>query len=174
MAALVQHTPVIALVSPFPFLRWPLVWDWIQEFPERNLDDYSPQTGDDFIMAMFGQLETVRSWGVEKDGQLVGVINYQPMTARNGIFKGICFTKRAWGRETTEKAVRMVLTQLFSEGVEKVAAIFFADNHKILRFLVDLGAVEEGYLRNQTMRGGVPINMRLFAIFKEDFNADRV
>lgn len=164
----------VTLVSPFPPDKFSLVWQWVNEYPDRNLDDFSPQTCEDFINVMNARVHTEQSWGVAKGSELCGIINYCPWSEHCGIFHGICFTERAWGRETTEKSVRLVLAQLFSEGVHKVSAMYFSDNIKIDRFLRDLGAVQEGYLVGQTMRNRQPVDMILVAIFKEAFNADRI
>lgn len=112
---------------------------------------------------------TERTWAVRKDGQLAGIIGYLPITDRLGTFHGICFARSAWGRETTMTAVCSVIAQLFKEGVKKICASYFADNEKIRRFLSDLGAEDEGLLHAHTMRDGIPISMRVVAIFPEVF-----
>jgi RimJ/RimL family protein N-acetyltransferase len=159
---------VIELLSPFPPSEFGRAWDWLNEYPERNLDDYGPQSREAWIAEMERRAEHERTWGVVKDGELVGIIGYLPLAPRCGWFHGICFTRSAWGRATTQTAVEAVIQELFATGVEKISASYFADNPKIHRFLADLGAVEEGLLRKQTLRGGELIDMRLVAIFKRE------
>ena len=154
--------------SPFPAEHLSLAWEWINEFPERNLDDYGPRDLASFITDIEARHAAGEStWCVYKKGQPCGIISYKPWTPMHGTFHGICFTKSVWGRETTTTAVQLVLDQIFRSGVVKVSAFHFADNIKINRFLRDLGAVQEGYLEKQAMRGGELIDMVLLALFKE-------
>src|SRR6266478_518349 len=147
MAALTSAPVVIRIESPFPWEHLSLAWKWINEYPERNLDDYGPRTFADFVSEIYARHAAGElTWCVYKEGQPCGIIGYKPWTPHCGTFHGICFTQSAWGRETTATAVKLVLDQLFSGGVQKVSAFFFADNVKINRFLCDLGAVQEGYL----------------------------
>lgn len=158
----------IELVSPFPTQSLQLAWSWLNEFPERNFDDYGPKTPSQFGVHMVEREEAgERTWLVKKDGAPVGIVGYQPVTPRMGWFHGICFTRAAWGRETTQAAVGRVINELFASGVEKIGAAYYADNPRIGRFLEHLGAVDEGLLRAHTLRGGQPVDMRLVAIFPE-------
>jgi len=145
-----------------------LAWKWINEFPERNLDDYGPHDEASFVADMLARrVAGEKTWCAYKNGEPCGIIGYKPWTPTHGVFHGICFTQAAWGRETTATAVKLVLGQIFYSGVEKVSAFHFADNVKINRFLRDLGAVQEGYLVKQALRGGELIDMVLLALFKE-------
>jgi len=159
----------ITMVSPFPASAYPQLWKWVNESPECNMDDYSPRDYDSFVSTMTARAAYERSWGVEADGSLCGIINYCPTTPHGGIFHGICFTNYVCGTPVTETAVRQVIEQLFDEGVEKISAMFFADNARVRKFLTRLGAEYEGYLRTHTIRYGKPIDMMLLAIFKEGY-----
>lgn len=160
----------IEVVSPFPTdaQSLQLAWSWLNEFPERNFDDYGPKTPSQFGVHMVEREEAgERTWLVKKDGAPVGIVGYQPVTPRMGWFHGICFTRAAWGRETTMPAVRRIAEELFASGVERIGAAYYADNHRIDRFLKDLGAQDEGHMARHTLRGGKPVDMRLVAIFPE-------
>jgi RimJ/RimL family protein N-acetyltransferase len=159
---------MLDFISPFPKESLPLAWEWLQESPERNFDDYGPRTFAEFEKEMARRLERgERTWGAEQDGRMVGIIGYAPITSRWGCFHGICFAKAVCGTAVTRIAVGRVLRELFDSGVQKVSASYFADNLRVARFLSDLGAVDEGYLRKQTLRDGEPLDMRLVAIFKD-------
>jgi RimJ/RimL family protein N-acetyltransferase len=159
---------MIELISPFPADHLPLAWSWLRQFPECNFDDYGPKSLDEFIVAMrLREASGEKTWGVRKDNTLVGIVGYAPQTPRMGWFHGICFTKSACDRETPKAAVSMILQELFEAGVEKVSAAYFADNHRVDRFLKGLGAREEGYFLAHTLRDGSPIDMRSVAIFKQ-------
>ena len=157
----------IELVYPFPDADWAHLWNWVQEYPERNFDDYGPRDCADFIEEMRRRQQVEWTFGVRIDGVLGGFVGFAPTTPRSGMLHGICFAQRAWGPHT-RPAVRRVFEELATVGVEKISATYFADNAKIDRFLKDLGAQEEGLLRQQTRRGGELIDMRLVGIFLEE------
>lgn len=148
----------------------PLLWEWLQEFPLANFDDAGPRSVAELALEVERRLTSgERLWGVRKDGQLAGAIGYAPATERTGALHGIVFPQGRLTRSEKREAVSLALRGLFAFGVEKVSAAYFADNQKIHRFLQDLGAVEEGLLRRQTLRKGVPVDLRLIAIFTEKF-----
>ena len=158
---------MISIETPFPPQALPQAWGWLREFPDCNFDDFGPSTLDEFLAEMARRAESEQSWGISKDGELCGIVGYLPITARNGTFHGICFARWSWGRETTMTAVRSIIGSLLGRGVEKISASFFADNSKIYAFFRDLGAVDEGYWKAQTLRQGKPTDMRSVAIFRE-------
>ena len=152
---------------PFPVESLPLLWDWLQEYPDANFDDYSPKTLKDFILVMqerFANGEVV--WGIRYNGDLVGAVGIAPLNPGCAMFHGICFSKIVHGTGVPFAGVSKVLDTMFSLGVEKVAASYFADNTVIHKFFKKLGAITEGYLAQQTIRGGKPCDMRLVAVFK--------
>ena len=146
-----------------------LAWQWLREFPGSNFDDYGPRSKAEFAVSV---AERVRGGElivtVLADEQPVGLIGYMPITERLGSFHGICFAKRVHGTGVAKRAVEMFLADLFSAGVEKVVATYFADSVNVGRLLQSVGAVEEGLLRRQTLRDGKPIDMCLIAIFKPE------
>jgi RimJ/RimL family protein N-acetyltransferase len=150
-----------------PSVEYAAAWGWLSEFPASNFDDYGPRNMVDFAIEMERRqaVEIVRT--VRLDGAAVGMIGYCPITHRTGMFRGICFTRSVHGSGIAQRAVRAFLGERWAEGVEKISASFFADNRHIHRFLAGLGAVDEGLLRGQTQRGGVAIDVRVVAIFKE-------
>lgn len=158
---------LVAIETPMP-LWWvtPHLWPWLRQHPELNFDDAGPTTALDLEDEMRRRREAgERTWGVSFAGDPVGAIGYAPITHRLGTFHGICFTDEVQGLGIAQTAVRMVLDDLYAEGVEKVSASFFAHNTRVHRFFARLGAVEEGLLRAHTTRHGQPIDMRLMALF---------
>ena len=160
----------IRLVLPFPGEAIPLIWEWVNESPEKYFDDYTLETREEFISRVHQQLESQHIWGVLKNGELVGMVGYLPYNKKVGSFCGIVFTKTAWDSGTAVKALRMIIKGLFCWGIEKIAASYFADDLQARRSLKDLGAVEEGLLRKQNWRDGIPVDTWLVAIFREDWN----
>lgn len=160
-------TPNYELIDGFPKSAYLQAWRWLLEFPLHNFDDYGPQSFSDFAEAMEERSKTERTWGITSEGQLCGIVAYLPYTPRSGTFHGICFSKSVHGTGIARRAVKQILAELFASGVQKISASFFADNQQVHRFLAGLGAVDEGLMRQHTVRGGIPIDMRLTAFFKE-------
>ncbi len=159
----------VQTITPFPAEALPLAWEWLNEHPEHNFDDYGSKTCDEFVQEMLKRSEMESSWGVlDGDGNLCGIVGYLPLTERLGTFHGICFADRVCGTAITHQAIESILNQLWALGVEKISASFFADNERIHRFLQAHGAVDEGLLRKNSMRNGLPIDSRVVAIFRED------
>lgn len=158
-------TRMIDLTSPAPPAWMPLLWGWIQECPDANLDDYGPKSLEAFCQEMQRRAAIERTWAVSLYDRPAGVIAYLPCREYVGMFHGICFAQNVCGTGLAHEAVERVLAQLWREGVEKVSAAFFADNERVFRFLVKLGAEYEGVLKAQTRRGGQPVDTVLMALF---------
>ena len=155
-------------VGRFPFEGDVLerTWEWLNEFPEANFDDYGPKTFSDFCTHVAGRSQHERMWLIKKDGTPCGVVRYFPVTDRLGSMHGICFAKGFCSSEQKREAVRCILDEIFSSGVDKICAGYFADNMRISKFLSDLGAVREGYFSRHTLRQGQQLDMVQVAIFK--------
>lgn len=152
---------------PFPLEELPLAWEWMNEFPAANIDDYGPKTYEEFKEQIIQRMRSEVICGVKYKGKLVGIIGYIPLNARYGMFHGICFSKAVHGKHICSEAVRTFIAKLFATGVDKISASYFAQNRRIRRFLKSLGAVDEGYLRKQTVQNGKYVDAILVAIFRE-------
>jgi len=151
--------------------EWPKsyahLWLLLNEFPENNFDDDGPKTFDLFSRDMLQRRKAGESlYMARQNGEVIGYVGYIPVNHRLGLFHGICFAKRVRGTGAAHKAVRMLIDDLFSRGVEKISATFFAHNERVFRFLAHLGAVEEGLLKGHTMQKNKAVDMRLVAIRK--------
>src|SRR6202162_902009 len=156
-------------LTSFPLNRIPDLWRFAHEFADRNIDDYGPATEQEFTAGLLLRLENGETMtAVYADGVLVGAIGYCPLTARLGLFHGICFTQSVHGSGIPFEAVRLFIGERFQEGVEKIQAAYFADNRRVRRFLIKLGAEDEGYMRKQTTRHDKPIDMWLVAIHQKE------
>jgi len=158
----------VVLVSPFPSERLNLAWNWLNQFPENNFDDFGPTTFEEFEGEMIRRMGVEKTWGVLKDGVLCGIIAFLPANQRNGSFHGICFSKAVHGTGTAKRAVRMVIEEIFQSGVQKISASYFASSTKIEHLLLSLGAQYEGTLVKQTVQHGRPIDMRLVAFHAKE------
>ncbi len=157
---------MIEIISPLPVEAIPLVWEWARESPGHNFDDYGPETFEQLEAAIIERQERERTWGVKVDGEFVGFVGYIPTSHRTGMMHGILFAQKVHGKGIAREAMRQIFNSLFAAGVEKIAAGYFAQNLQVHRFLHKLGAIEEGYLREQTVQRGQKLDMRLVAIFK--------
>jgi len=159
---------MLSLQTPFPIQSADLLWSWLQESPDSNLDDYGPQTAEECARELAVRNKREITWMVKQDGAPVGFIGFAPFNARHGSLHGVCFTQSACGTGAARIALAWVITYLFSTGIEKISASYFADNLRVDRFLRKLGFQEEGLMRKQTLRRGQPVDMRVLALFEED------
>ncbi len=154
-------------LCPFPTESLSSAWKWMREFPDANLDDASPKTFAEFEAVMRQRMQVEALCGVRFKNKLVGIIGYLPISPRYGMFHGICFSQAVHGTGVAREAVRIFLARLFATGVDKIAAVYWADNIRIRKLLTGLGARDEGYLNRHTVRQGKPIDAYLVAFFKE-------
>ena len=146
-----------------------MTWQWAQPFLRFMADDYGLADVDALIKAA----ETIearggKTWGVLRNGRLCGWLGFELANSITGI--GHClFAKWAWGRETTDVAIRMCLAEIFALGYERVSCPFLATNQGIRALLKRVGMRDEGTLRNYTRCGGVVTDMVMTGIVKADF-----
>ena len=157
------------IVTPFPEKRWPRVWVWVEEFRSRVMDDFAPQTLEEFVAQRMHCAPFEATYGVERGGELGGLIVVQAVNPH--LASAHClFKKTFWGHETTLAAVQAVFLDWFTNtGVEKITSIAFADNHQILAMVRKLGGDKEGHLYKHTLRDGKPVDQMLLGIHKKDF-----
>ena len=157
----------ILLVFPFKREDLPLLWEWVQEFPQANFDDSGPRDYTVFERIMTDRIQNEVTCGVILDNTLVGIIGYKPTDEHSGSFHGICFAHAIHGRGVATKAVRTFIAKLYAGGVEKISAQYFASNRRVRRFLKNLGAKDEEYVRDATAQNGLPMDMYLVSFVKE-------
>jgi len=159
-------------IGPFPLSAAPRVWLWMNDFRWRVADDFGPQTLEEFVEQCMLRSRTEQQWAVYRDGEICGFITFEPVNPVSG--QAHClFRKDFWGRGTTETALRMVAREIFSGGVKKISMTIFSDNKAIKALLLKLGARQEGLLRQQTVRGGKPVDMVVLGLLAEEFEEDR-
>lgn len=157
----------VETVSPFPAHATPRAWDWMQAFMARVADDYGPKTKDEFV-DQFLSREGVLSWGVRRDGELGGLVTFQPVSPVTGVMH-LIFKKEFWGRATTDASMRLICGDIFGRGFNKITSFVFSDNNAIIAMAQRFGGKREGLLRQQTMRGGKPADMVAIGVLREDF-----
>lgn len=145
------------------------MWRCANEFPQFNFDDSGPSSPEEFREEIAHRmLRQERIWKIVYGDRIAGYIGFMPVTERLGSFHGICLFREFHRMGIGRRSVEIVSKQLFSEGVEKIMASFFANNPAIYCLFMKIGAIQEGYFTRQTTQNGVPIDMRCVALFKEE------
>lgn len=158
--------PAAALLRPARVSTFPLAWQWLNEFPLQNFDDYGPTTEEQFCAEMKDRMGQEEIFEAIHDGAPVGIIGYLPITMRMGYLHGICFTRSVHHTGIPFQAMTEFLDSRYRSGVEKISASYHADNVVVRTFLKKLGAVDEGLLLRETMRNGKPLDKYLVAFHR--------
>lgn len=160
-----QPSTKIELVSPFPPELYQEFYDWTFQFPERTMDDFWKKEFDSFCHELTRRGKEEYTCAVIENGVPVGFIGFMRLTPHVGTLRGVCFTKEVHGNGTAVRALRSVLQQHFDEGVHKIMAFPFWDNLRARAFYKKIGAVDEQFLREHTLRGGKLTDMSMLSFF---------
>lgn len=153
-------------LEPFPAEHLLELWEWMNQFPKANFDDAGPQSLEQFLQVMMHRAANgYKLVGVRLDSQWVGAIGFDQGDGRRGYLRGVCFDKAVHGTGIARLALGTLLVALWQEGYRKIGAAYFAGNPRIRKFLLALGAKDEGYLHEESMREGKPVDVRLVAFF---------
>lgn len=142
---------------------------------QNNLRDglpypYTEQDGADFISAMLSadQNDTF-AFAIMVDGKAVGSIgvfrqgNIHRLTAELGYY----IAEEYWGRGLMTHAVQQACQYVFNNSdIIRIYAEPFAYNTASCRVLEKAGFQYEGTLRNNAIKNGKIIDMRLYALLK--------
>jgi RimJ/RimL family protein N-acetyltransferase len=157
------------VIRPYPLHDVRDAWEWLQEFPQNNFDDFGPKSRTEFREELIERSRRgEKIWIAYVNHEPAGIIGYAPMNTYCGSFHGICFAKKWHGKGVAKAAVSKVIDEIFAGGQQKISASFFADNERVAYFLYQLGFKYEGTLLAQTLRGGKPVDMVMTALFKEE------
>lgn len=159
----------VSIKSPFPPDQVPRIWMWMQPFKRSVMDDYAPQTMEEFVRDWAERERNgQRSWVVNRDGERGGVIFAGPV--QPGVLDiHSLFKKDFWGRDTTLQATEMACAELFEQGARKLMCTMFSSNKAIIALAKLLGGVTEGRLYSHTMVEGKPVDVEIVAIHKARF-----
>lgn len=158
----------VMVTTDFPKTHIESAWNWLQEYPLANFDDYGPTTLEQFRAEFDSRIQSGETiFGVKKDGKYEGFIAYKPLSPDVGTFHGICFSQGFFTPEEKRDAVKLAMSHLFERGTRKICASYFANNSKIAALLADLGFIHEGTLRAQTRQHGALLDMEMVAKFEE-------
>ncbi len=154
-------------ILPFPLDHAPLLWAWMNEVGDQNLDDSGPKNASELRAHLERRLAAGEElWEVLADGKPIGAIGYIRVTAELGRFHGICFTKEVHGSGIPFQAVVEVLRLVFARGTECLETYFFADNMQVIKFLKKLGFEDAGLIPRGSSQRGQLIDWRKAVIRK--------
>ncbi|KKL95845.1 hypothetical protein LCGC14_1850540 [marine sediment metagenome] len=153
------------IVSPFPEECLPLMWQWINEFREQMVDDFTPKTFEEMIEKERSDREAGgRFYTIVQKGTVVGFVWGEHVGDQ--VYAGhLVFDRDALRPAEKLEAAKLALNRFFSEGARKIRWMAFTDNRAYRIFLRRLGATFEGELKKETRRQGELCDVVLFASF---------
>lgn len=133
---------------------------------------YTEQDGVDFISAMLSADENETfAFTITADGQVVGSIgvfrqgNIHRRTAELGYY----IAEGYWGKGIMTEAVKQVCEYVFDKSdIIRIYAEPFAYNAASCRVLEKVGFQCEGTLRNNAVKNGKVIDMKMYSLLKEE------
>lgn len=143
----------------------------------KNLRDgipfpYTAEDAEHFIRSMLSADKTQTfAFAITANGETVGSIgafrgnNIHAYTAELGYYIG----ERFWGKGIATCAVRQICDYIFKNtDIIRIFAEPFARNAASCRVLEKAGFQYEGTLRNNAVKNGSVLDMKLYAILKKD------
>ena len=133
---------------------------------------YTEQDGVDFISAMLSADENKTfAFAITADGRVVGSIgvfrqgNIHRRTAELGYY----IAEGYWGKGIMTEAVKQVCKYVFEKSdILRIYAEPFAYNTASCRVLEKAGFQYEGTLRNNAVKNGKVIDMKMYSLLKEE------
>lgn len=150
---------------------------------QENLRDglpypYTPADAGDYITSMAAAPpETAYTWAISIEGVAVGSIgvfrkeNIHRQTGELGYY----LAQEHWGKGIMTKAVQEVCSDLFQRtDLLRIFAEPFAYNKGSCRVLEKAGFTFEGVLRQNAVKNGTIIDMKLYSILKQEWQEKRL
>lgn len=133
---------------------------------------YTAEDAEHFIRSMLSADKTQTfAFAITANGETVGSIgafrgnNIHACTAELGYYIG----ERFWGKGIATCAVKQICDYIFKNtDIIRIFAEPFARNAASCRVLEKAGFQYEGTLRNNAVKNGSVLDMKLYAILKED------
>jgi len=171
----------VRVAQPFPLADLPRLYAWSVTFRHQVMDDFAPQTQDDFVEDYMSLMERgALTWAVYRDhedgmSELGGFI---AATTANSVAVDlmVLFKREFFNKHTSAPAMTEAMGEIFDlfPSVLKINLKLFADNHQLARLAQhELGFQREGTIRAATIRRGQPIDIRLLGITRAEFEQCR-
>lgn len=133
---------------------------------------YTEQDGADFISTMLSTDENETfAFAIVVDGKVVGSIgifrqgNIHRLTAELGYY----ISETYWGKGIMTEAVKQICRYVFDKSdIIRIYAEPFAYNAASCRVLEKAGFQYEGTLRNNAIKNGKVIDMKMYSLVKSD------
>lgn len=133
---------------------------------------YTEQDGVDFITAMLSADENESfSFAITADGRVVGSIGVfrQGNIHRQTAELGYAIAERHWGKGIMTEAVKQICEYVFNKSdILRIYAEPFAYNKASCRVLEKAGFQYEGTLRNNAVKNGKVLDMKMYSLLKEE------
>jgi len=149
---------------------------------QNNLRDglpypYTEKDGEAYISAMLSaNEEETFAFAVAVDGKAVGSISVfrQENIHRQTGELGYYIAEEYWGKGIMNQAVEQICTYVFSNSdLLRIYAEPFAHNAASCRVLEKAGFVLEGILRQNAVKNGKVIDMKMYSLLKKDIFAEQ-
>lgn len=133
---------------------------------------YTVQDGEEFISAMLSADENETfSFAVTADDRVIGSIgvfrqgNIHRQTAELGYY----IAEEYWGKGIMTEAVKQICKYVFEKSdIIRIYAEPFAYNTASCRVLEKAGFQQEGTLRDNAVKNGKVVDMRMYALLKSE------
>ena len=133
---------------------------------------YTEQDGVAFISAVLSADENETfAFAITADGCVVGSISLfrQGNIHRKTAELGYCIAERYWGKGIMTEAVKQICEYVFDKSdIIRIYAEPFAYNKASCRVLEKAGFQYEGTLRNNAVKNGKVIDMKMYSLLKEE------
>ena len=133
---------------------------------------YTEQDGVDYISAMLSadEIETF-AFAITIDGKAIGSIGVfrQGNIHRQTAELGYCIAEEYWGKGIMTEAVKQICKYVFEKSdIIRIYAEPFAYNTASCRVLEKAGFQYEGTLRNNAIKNGKVIDMKMYSLLKTE------
>lgn len=158
----------MSVKSPFPFEALPRVWAWIQGFRHKVADDFSPASLSAFVRLEAQKWPHQKTWAIYGDGELGGLVTYEKENEWVGTAH-LLLKPDFQGKGLAVKALRRAFAEMFGTGIGRLVFYVLSGNLAVGSLVVNLGGRREGCLRNHTLQNGVPTDVWIYGLMKEEF-----
>ena len=133
---------------------------------------YTEQDGVDYISAMLSADENETfAFAITIDGKAIGSIGVfrQGNIHRHTAELGYCIAEEYWGKGIMTEAVKQICKYVFEKSdIIRIYAEPFAYNTASCRVLEKAGFQYEGTLRNNAIKNGKVIDMKMYSLLKTE------
>lgn len=149
--------------SPFPKSGAAQLCRWLNTPRELNFCDDVASDAASIHASLAAKTATGKTFALMLGGKPIGFLGFTPASSVMGWFAGMVIAPEHRGKRYARTFLETVAGILRAQGFRKLSALFFADNEAIRRTFQSAGAVEEGYLRMATLRGGELVDAELWS-----------